>query len=574
MDGDYSQFEDGWLDRPEPTPLYTAASSGDHTELTRLLKISNDMVNEIDSSQCTPIQKALQNHDIASIELLLRHGADPNLRFPRFGACFENESTSVSEAADFGFVDVLSLLIENGGLVPSVVLYCATESGQFECVGKIFAWLVNNSRTEFDDGVARSTAVTWALQSAAAGWRVDIVEFILASVEADKEAVDCAFLEAMIPDYDHDDYPKRNCVRKGPYEEAQEKRIEVVRLLLEAGADVDAQGRLSLWGSSTMKPLHEIARQGNRAREIFDMLLEKDIDVDSLNTEHGDGQTPLFQAVLADDVYFVERLLEKGANVTHVDRSGNTLLHISTFNETPACSAIMSLLLSHGISLGVTNSGGKTALHEASSKGNAEAARLLLSSDPDMINCRTPEGWTALHFAADSSSGGIICQRGIDVAALILAYGADINALTVEGWTVLQRAVTGNRYDTTEFISFLLKNGADITTIDNLGGQVRDSLLHLALDRQYVGRGSMATLRLLLDNGANMEFKDGQGRTALLRAVSQWKGIYAYRAFQGEYVMELLNRGADINVKDNAGRGLEDLVKNRGYTIKWRLGKW
>ncbi len=230
----------------------------------------------------------------------------------------------------------------------------------------------------------------------------------------------------------------------------------------------------------------------------------------------------------------------------------------------------------------------RTALHEASSNGNVEAVRLLLSSNRDLITCKTAEGWTALHFAADENTD----QQKIDVSAVLLAYGADINALTAEGWTVLQRAVTGNLYDTTAFISFLLENGADITATDNvesLGNvwpdhiskdsasvalrtagvvrPVRDSLLHLALDRYYVGR-TTNTLRLLLDSGANIESKDAQGRTPLLRAVGIWDASTEVdRIFRCENVMELLNRGADMNVKDNGGLGLEDRVKNKGYTI-------
>ncbi|KAH9217475.1 ankyrin repeat-containing domain protein [Leptodontidium sp. 2 PMI_412] len=170
--------------------------------------------------------------------------------------------------------------------------------------------------------------MAWALKIAAAGWRDDIVEFLLiASGDANKKFVDCAFIKAMIP---QDDWPRRNFVRKGPYEEARKERIEVVRLLLEAGADVEVTSRLGHYRHKykETKPLHRVAQEGSRAREIFDMLLDKNVDVNSVNnegTKYGDEQTPLFRAVLANDLYFVEQLLGKGASVTHVNKSGNTL---------------------------------------------------------------------------------------------------------------------------------------------------------------------------------------------------------------------------------------------------------
>ncbi|KAH7356933.1 ankyrin repeat-containing domain protein [Rhexocercosporidium sp. MPI-PUGE-AT-0058] len=602
MDDKYSQFDEKRELEP-PLPLYAAASSGDHTELERLLKISNDMVNQRDKypsdyPSSTALEVAIRKNDITSVKLLLDHGADPELRLPWSEHNVSSDVTSVCEAAALGFLDVLRLMIDKGGRVTSLVLYSAADSGRLECVKEIFTWLATNKRDEFDDGVTKGTAVAWILQLAAAAWREEIVKFILANFVVDKEDVDYALLQAVVPEADQDEFPKRNCVRKGPLEDARRKRIEVVRLLLEAGGDVEAISRRQDY--DYMKPLHEMAREGSRAREIFDMLLDRGAKVNSLNRDgigHDNGKTPLFQAVLADDVYYVERLLEKGACVTHVDKDGNTLLHASASNFTPACSEIISLLLRHGLSASATNSRGRAALHEASSRGNVEAVRILLASDRDLITCKAPLGWTALHFAANSTAA-------IDLSALLLKYGADVNEPTAEGWTVLQLAVASNPEDSshpTAFISYLFENGADITMTDNLRDpglvwpvhflsraptsrtlrepgvvwQLRDSLLHLAFDKQYYGRSThLETIRVLLDNGVNMEFGDAEGRTPLLRVIGMWNSTEKFdRVSGGECVVELSNRGADINVKDHGGLGLEDWVKNKGYTITIENGR-
>ncbi|KAK0099645.1 hypothetical protein ONS95_013459 [Cadophora gregata] len=195
----------------------------------------------------------------------------------------------------------------------------------------------------------------------------------------------------------------------------------------------------------------------------------------------------------------------------------------------------MQLLLHHGLSTCATNSNGRTALHEASSQGNVDALELLLAQNQDLISCKTPEGWTALHCAIDP-----FLHWKVDIAVVLLANGADINAITKDGRTVLQLAIARNHYDSILFISYLLDNGADITAIYNEGrvddsyavskdpasmvlqearvvGQVGDSLLHLAVDTQRINLESINTLRLLLDRGLDLESRDIQGRTPVLR---------------------------------------------------------
>lgn len=233
MDNEYPQYEDKESYGLEPPlPLYAAASSGDHTELKRLLKISTDMVNRRDKydkfnqrdyNYCledapnTALEIAIIQNDIESVRLLLDYGADPELWLPWSEQNVRNNATSVCEAAALGHLDILRLLIEKGGLVTSIVLYSAVDCGRLECVKELFAWLAINKRNEFDDGVAMSTAVAWALRTAAGGWRDDIVEFLITNGHADKKSVDCALVETLIL---QDDWLRRNCVRKGPSEEA------------------------------------------------------------------------------------------------------------------------------------------------------------------------------------------------------------------------------------------------------------------------------------------------------------------------------------------------------------------
>lgn len=96
------------------------------------------------------------------------------------------------------------------------------------------------------------------------------------------------------------------------------------------------------------------------------MLLEKGPEI---NSEDEDGQTPLFPAVLADDVYFAEKLIEKGTAVDHTDKEGYSALHISTGNLTPACKPIVTLLLDHGARVSALAQRGETVFHLAAHHG-------------------------------------------------------------------------------------------------------------------------------------------------------------------------------------------------------------
>ena len=134
-------------------------------------------------------------------------------------------------------------------------------------------------------------------------------------------------------------------------------------------------------------------------------------------------------------------------------------------------------------------------------------------------------------------------KRG-DVKALteLIDKGADVNAKDEWwNWTALMYATTHYYFDISniylEIIKVLLDNGADINVKNNEGKTV----LHLASSS-----GRHEVVKVLLDNkGADIDAKDNQGRTALMVA-SVWNDF--------EIVTSLVDKGAEINAKDKDGK--------------------
>ena len=134
-----------------------------------------------------------------------------------------------------------------------------------------------------------------------------------------------------------------------------------------------------------------------------------------------------------------------------------------------------------------------------------------------------------LNFAIDKES--------INIVNLLLTNGAQIELTTaISGFTSLYRAV---RSDSIKIVDILLKNGAK-PSIDIIDTSQFYSCLHLAVLNK-----SNTIIKLLIDNGANINIKDSKSQTPLHHAVSQGSL---------EIVKLLIKSGADISSKTINGQ--------------------
>jgi ankyrin repeat protein len=124
-------------------------------------------------------------------------------------------------------------------------------------------------------------------------------------------------------------------------------KIEIVRVLLAAGSDVNARDE----GGNTA--LIYAGLYGNR--EAARLLLDHDADV----SPGSDGGSALYYAVVIGDTELVSRLLARGANIDQRDRVGNTVLMVAAG---AANAPIVRLLLEKGAAVDARNNAGETAL--------------------------------------------------------------------------------------------------------------------------------------------------------------------------------------------------------------------
>ncbi|MBM3785187.1 MAG: hypothetical protein FJW30_12555 [Acidobacteria bacterium] len=223
----------------------------------------------------------------------------------------------------------------------------------------------------------------------------------------------------------------------------------------------------------------------------------------------GNGLTPLMQAVIAGDAAMVRMVLRRSADPNAKGPSGLTALH--------------------------------AAVHDP------EKTRLLLEAGADP-NAAMNDGRTPLHGAA-------MREGGAAIARMLIAKGARVNAAPAKP---ANRVPLRNAADAA-IVRVLLEAGAEAPRVDPLGyfgmgacGEcVRLSIGHGAaatssMLARWANIGDAATVRALLDKGAQANANIGRGYTPLMRAAMSYRP-------DPEVIRTLLARGANPAARNEYG---------------------
>jgi ankyrin repeat protein len=360
----------------------------------------------------------------------------------------------------------------------------------------------------------------------------------------------------------------------------------LVEKLLEAGADanaVDPAGETALMTA---------ARTGIPA--AMRVLLDRGARVDARDPEF--QQTALMIAVREHHAEAVDLLLARGAAVNAQTRKGTAPAFA------PPCKGTGCGSEGVGINRGGLPDrgrrgearGGLTPLLYAARDGRPEAARLLVAGGADL---EMPEanGIRPLLMA--------VLNNNLDVARLLVEKGANVNADDFWGRSPLWAAVEYRNLDMNnreqdspkdngvdrgpilDFIRVLLKAGANVNARTREVPPSRRWLYSLG-DVSWVDftgqtpflraalAGDNATMRLLLEHGADPNLATSAGTTPLMAAAGvNWVVAQTYTESPQaliDAVKLCLERGADVNATNSMGltallgaanRGSNDIIE-------------
>lgn len=144
----------------------------------------------------------------------------------------------------------------------------------------------------------------------------------------------------------------------------QVEELEIAKLLLEKGADINA---VDIEGKSNAL----IFAAANEKIQIARLLIDRGMNVNSKNSSSG---TPLIFAAKSGNTELLKLLLGKGADINAISQSGNTAL---TWAAAGGHTEAVKILLARGAHLNTRNKDGKSALDLAKENSKSDAYVLL-----------------------------------------------------------------------------------------------------------------------------------------------------------------------------------------------------
>ncbi|KAL3269427.1 hypothetical protein HHI36_008497 [Cryptolaemus montrouzieri] len=306
-------------------------------------------------------------------------------------------------------------------------------------------------------------------------------------------------------------------------------QIEVCKLLLELGADIDATDEQG------QKPIHAACR--NNHSEVAKLFLQQHPSLVMAMTK--DGNTCAHIAAAQGSVTVIEELMK-------FDRQGVINARNKLTDATPLQIAaegghaeVVKALVRAGASVNDENKAGFTAAHLAAQNGHGQVLEVLRSSNSLKITSRKL-GVTPLHVAAYFGQADTVRELLTHVPGTVkseVPNGASLVPIlgNESGMTPLHLAAfSGN-----ENVVRLLLNSAGVQ-VDAASHENGYNPMHLAC---YGGH--VTVVGLLLSRSAELlQSVDKHGKSGLHIAATH--GHY-------QMVEVLLGQGADINASDKNG---------------------
>jgi ankyrin repeat protein len=230
------------------------------------------------------------------------------------------------------------------------------------------------------------------------------------------------------------------------HEAASHGHRAVVLWLLANGAKVNARSKAVRGENARTTPLHCAVEYGHG--DIANDLLAHGADP---NIRKSNGHSALADAIEAEKTDLVALLLAQGANPSLEEMTGATALDMAAASGNLE---LVEQILHHKIDFNRhSTKTGKTALMYAAFEGFPQIVETLLNIGAK-VDAHDKTGRTALHYCVEGAATTItrsrfitgvglveqpqVLREPLECARLLLSFGANPNASSVDGRTPLQ----------------------------------------------------------------------------------------------------------------------------------------
>ena len=230
---------------------------------------------------------------------------------------------------------------------------------------------------------------------------------------------------------------------------------------------------------------------------------------------------------------------------------GDTALHYAVSLDYCSCD-VLNCLIENGADVNVRKEYSKrTPLMIAAHCKNLNAVEFLLKHGA-IVDVQDKRNKSSLHYGVEGAllSG----DTSFDVVSCLLNHGADINAPMNGKYTALMMAC---RSQHVRLVKFLLQQGANVQVKDKDG----KTALHFACELTFTWKpASCDLLNCLTENGADINALRKDNRTPLMVA-SSCGGV--------DQITFLIERGANVHLQDkNGDTALHHAARNMNNSLE------
>lgn len=513
----------------ESSPSLVHAAREGNEDIVRLLIEKGAQVNTVFRGQ-TPLSSAARHGFETNCLLLLNAGANI---MDKSGGDIAQYINAVSSALDGGHINIACTLLDRGGTIQNIVNRLKIAMGKKD--ENMIRFLYTRSATDISPTTLMSL-LHYAVDHGSMAFTLQMLtqesDFI-SNNSADYELdSNDAFFDRMggnESDYMYEiSYKCLLCKAAGKGKES------VVRSLLDKGFDVN--------GYCGSYPLYEAAK--NAHETTIELLLDRGAGIKDKSKK----AALLSLAASNRDEGAIKLLLEKGVNID------GPYMHIHLCEAAKnGFEAIVRLLLDRGANVEGGGQKRSSPLFSAVNGGHENIVQLLLDRGANIEG--GDQERSPLNYAASIGYKAIV--------RLLLDYGANIEGRHKDSESPLYAAADrGHKV----VVQFLLDCGANIE-----GGEQATMLSPLCA---AAANRNLPIVRLLVERGAQVNKRSHWGATLLKSA------LYRTCNSQDEVknlVSFLLDSGADASIRDKDNKGLlsmpglrwdvVQLLKNNGATV-------